>query len=92
VLTFVVLRMGGSALKTEGGVQSAAVAFGASLVHAVIATVVFGFFTGSGIRLDLAPLLWSALGTALAAPLVFSLLRRLDANFLHSDVNAGGMR
>lgn len=92
VLTFVVLRMGGSALKTEGGVQSAVVAFGASLLHALIATVVFGFGTGSGIHLGLAPLLWSALGTALAAPMVFSILRRLDANFLHSDVNAGGIR
>ena len=92
VLTFVLLRMGGSALKTEGGVQSAAVAFGASLVHGLIAAVVFGFFTGTGIHLSTAPMLWSALGTALAAPLVFSILRRLDTNFLHTDVNAGGMR
>ena len=92
VLTFVLLRMGGSALKTEGGLQSAAVAFGASLVHGLVAMVVFGFFTGSGIHLVIAPMLWSALGTALAAPVVFAILRRLDLNFLHSDVNAGGMR
>ena len=92
VLTFVVLRMGGSALKTEGGAQSAAVAFGASLVHSLIATVVFGAFTGAGFHLEIASMLWSALGTAVAAPVVFFILRRLDAGFLHSDVNSGGIR
>jgi rod shape-determining protein MreD len=92
VLTFVVLRMGGSALKTEGGAQSVAVAFGASLVHSLIATVVFGFFTGAGFHLEIAPLLWSALGTACAAPMVFYILRRLDAGFLPADTAAGGVR
>ena len=82
VLTFVVLRIAGSALKTEGGAQSAAVAFGASMVHSLIATAVFGFFTGAGFHLEVPPLLWSAFGTALAAPIVFSILRRLDAGFL----------
>ena len=90
VLTFVVLRLGGSALKTEGGIQSAAVAFGASLVHSLIATLVFGFFTGAGFHLEIGPLLWSALGTAIAAPIVFAILRRLDAGFLPLD--AGGLR
>jgi rod shape-determining protein MreD len=85
VLTFVVLRLAGSALKTEGGVQSAAVAFGASMVHSLIATLVFGSFTGAGMHLELAPLLWSAFGTALAAPFVFWILRRLDAGFLHAE-------
>jgi rod shape-determining protein MreD len=89
VLTFVVLRLGGSALKTEGGLQSAAVAFGASLVHSLIATAVFGFFTGAGFHLEFAPLLWSAAGTASAAPVVFFILRRLDAGFLHADT--GGL-
>ncbi len=89
VLTFVVLRLGGSALKTEGGVQSAAVAFGASVLHSVIATLVFGSFTGAGFHFELAPLLWSALGTGIAAPFVFSILRRLDAGFLHADT--GGL-
>lgn len=91
VLTFVVLRVAGSALKTEGGAQSAAVAFGASLVHSLIATAVFGFFTGAGFHLEFQPLLWSAFGTALAAPLVFLLLRRLDANFLRAE-ESGGLR
>ncbi len=89
VLTFVVLRLGGSALKTEGGPQSAAVAFGASVVHSLIATLVLGFFTGAGFHLELGPLLWSAAGTALSAPLVFLILRRLDAGFLHADT--GGL-
>lgn len=89
VLTFVVLRLAGSALKTEGGVQSAAVAFGASMVHSVIASAVFGFFTGAGFHFELAATLWSAMGTALAAPAVFYLLRRLDARLMHLE--AGGV-
>lgn len=89
VLTFVVLRIGGSALKTEGGLQSAAVAFGASVVHSLIATAVLGFFTGAGFHLGLSTLIWCALGTASAAPLVFYVLRRLDAGFLH--VETGGL-
>lgn len=92
VLTFVVLRTAGAALKTEGGLQSAAVAFGASLVHSLIATLVFGFFTGAGFHLEPSQLLWSALGTACAAPLVFFLLRRLDAGFLHPESAPGRLR
>src|SRR3954468_24641381 len=42
VLTFIVLRLAGSALKPEGGLQSAAVALGGSLIHSVIAALVFG--------------------------------------------------
>ena len=90
VLTFVVLRLGGSALKTEGGIQSALVAFGASLVHSLIATLVFGSFTGAGFHYEIGPMLWSAAGTAVAAPIVFSILRRVDAGFLHADT--GGLR
>jgi rod shape-determining protein MreD len=82
VLTFVVLRTVGSGLKTEGGAQSAVVAFGASIVHSVIATLVFGFFTGAGFHWEVRALLWSAFGTAVAAPVVFAVLRRLDAGFL----------
>ncbi|HUJ28982.1 MAG TPA: rod shape-determining protein MreD [Myxococcales bacterium] len=91
VLTFVVLRIAGSGLKTEGGAQSAVVAFGASLVHALIAAAVFGFFTGTGVHFAPVPMLWSAFGTALAAPLVFLLLRRLDSNFVHAE-ESGGLR
>ncbi|MCA1829509.1 MAG: rod shape-determining protein MreD [Myxococcales bacterium] len=89
VLTFIVVRLGGSALKTEGGIQSAAVAFGASLIHSIIATLVFGFFTGAGMHFEFGPLIWSAVGTAIAAPIVFSILRRLDSGFLHVD--GGGL-
>jgi rod shape-determining protein MreD len=92
VFTFVVLRMGGSALKTEGGAQSSAVAFGASLIHSLVATVVFGFFTGAGFHLEIPPLLWSAVGTAVAAPMVFLILRRLDAGFLNEGAAAGRLR
>jgi rod shape-determining protein MreD len=92
VLTFVVLRIAGSALKTEGGIQSAAVAFGASLVHSLLATMLIGFFTGAGLHLQISPLLWSAFGTALAAPLVFSVLRRLDEGLVQRDTSVGGIR
>lgn len=85
VLTFVVVRIAGAALKTEGGVQSALVAFGASMVHSLIATMVFGFFTGAGFHLEMATLLWSAFGTALAAPFVFAILGRVDAAFRHGE-------
>ena len=89
VLTFTVLRMVGSGLKTEGGAQSAVVAFGTSVAHAVLATVVFGFFTGAGIHLQVWAIFWSALGTGLLAPLVFAVLRRLDSGFFNAEVNAG---
>jgi rod shape-determining protein MreD len=92
VLTFVVVRTAGAALRTEGGIQSAAVAFGASLGHSLVATLVFGSFTGAGFHLELSPLLWSAFGTALAAPLVFAVLRRVDAGFLHGEEAPGGLR
>ena len=81
VLTFVVVRMAGSALKTEGGVQSAAIAFGASVIHSIVASMLFGFVLGVGFHLELAPLLWSAFGTALAAPFVFAILGKLDSGF-----------
>ena len=85
VLTFVVVRTAGSALRTDGGAQSAAVAFGASLVHSVLATLLFGFFTGAGFHLGIPQLLWSALGTALAAPFVFFVLKKLDSIFLPTE-------
>jgi rod shape-determining protein MreD len=85
VLTFVVLRTAGSGLKTEGGAQSAVVAFGATLIHSLVAAMVFGFFTGAGVHVQTSPLLWSALGTGLLAPFIFAILRRLDAGFLHVE-------
>lgn len=86
VLTFVVVRTTGSALKTEGGFQSAAIAFAASLVHSALATVLLSFV--GGFSLQVSPLLWSALGTAIAAPFVFYVLRRIDAGFLHAERGA----
>jgi hypothetical protein len=37
-------------------------------------------------------MIWSAFGTALAAPLVFAVLRRVDANFIHGEEAPGGLR
>jgi len=91
VLTFVVVRTAGAALRTEGGIQSAAIAFGASLGHSLLATLVFGAFTGAGLHFEVGPMLWSAFGTALAAPFVFAVLRRVDATFAHAD-EARGLR
>jgi rod shape-determining protein MreD len=91
VLTFVVVRTAGAALRTEGGIQSAAIAFGASLGHSLLATLVFGAFTGAGLHFEVGPMLWSAFGTALAAPFVFAVLRRVDAAFAHAD-EARGLR
>ena len=88
VLTFVVVRTTGSALKTEGGLQSAAIAFAASLVHSAVAAVLLGFVVGGSFSFQVSPLLWSALGTAVAAPFVFSVLRRIDAGFLHAERGA----
>ena len=85
VLTFVVVRTGGAALKTEGGAQSAVVAFGASLIHSLLASLLFGFFAGAGFTLQFGPLLWSAFGTALAAPFVFGILSRMDKGFLQGE-------
>src|SRR2546423_3028239 len=92
VLPSVVLRTAGAALRTEGGIQSAAVAFGASLGHSLLATLVFGFFTGAGLHFELAPMMWSAFGTAIAAPFVFAALRRVDASFQHGEEAPGGFR
>lgn len=85
VLTFVVTRTAGSALRTEGGVQSAAIAFGASLIHSALAALMLSFVVGGSLTLQIAPLLWSALGTAIAAPAVFFALRRIDSAFLPAE-------
>jgi rod shape-determining protein MreD len=87
VFTFAVVRIGGNALKTEGGVQSMGVAFVASLIHSTLAGVLFYFVSpgSEGLVLKLPPLLWSAVATACAAPFVFFILRRLDKGFVPAD-------
>lgn len=87
VLTFVVVRLAGSAIKTDGGIQSAVVAFAASLIHSSLAAVLFYFVApgSQGVLLQFVPLFWSALATAIAAPAVFSVLRRLDAKLVPAD-------
>ena len=41
---------------------------------------------------ELAPMMWSAFGTAIAAPFVFAALRRVDASFQHGEEAPGGLR
>jgi rod shape-determining protein MreD len=91
VLTFVVVRIGGSAFKTDGGIQSAGVAFVASFIHSTLAAVLFYFVApgSEGLLLQFAPLFWSALGTAIAAPAVFYVLRRVDAGLLPAEGASG---
>jgi rod shape-determining protein MreD len=87
VFTFIVVRVVGSAFKTDGGLQSAAIAAVASLIHSTLAAVLFYFVApgSEGLVLQFAPLFWSAIATAAAAPLVFSVLRRVDAHFLPAE-------
>ena len=86
VLTWLVVRLGARGLRSEGGVSSAAVAFGTSLVHSLFAASLFYLVVPApaefGWRLGTA--VPSALMTGLAAPVVFGLLRRIDALFLPS--------
>ena len=85
VFTFVVLRTLGSGLRTESAAQTALVAFGTAVVHSVLASVMLGLFTGTGIHVQAGPLLWSAGSTALLAPFVIAFLRRLDALFVRVE-------
>jgi len=71
VFTFAVVRIGANAIKTDGGIQSMGVGFVAP--------------GSEGLVLKFPPLLWSALATAIAAPFVFFVLRRLDKGFLPLD-------
>ena len=87
VFTFAVVRIGANAIKTDGGIQSMGVAFVASLVHSTLAAFLFYFVSpgSEGLVLQFPPLLWSALATAVAAPFVFFVLRRLDKGFVPAD-------
>jgi len=89
VLTFVIVRVTGSAFRAEGGIQAAAVAFVASLVHALLATLIFKvLFTGSGFGLH-ASWFWSALATGLGAIPIFAVLKRLDVSLLPAGETLG---
>jgi rod shape-determining protein MreD len=84
VLTWAVVRFTARGLRSDGGPLSALIAFGASLVHSLLAAALFyavapapADFTW---RVDAA--LPSAAMTAAAAPIVFGVLRRIDALFL----------
>ena len=85
VLTWVVVRFTARGLKSEGGPLSALIAFGASLAHSVLASILFYFVApGSELSWHLGAALPSAVLTAAAAPVVFGLLRRIDALFIPS--------
>jgi len=87
VLTFAVVRIGANAIRTDGGIQSMGVGFAASVVHSTLAACLFYFVApgSEGIVLKFPPLIWSALATAVAAPFVFFVLRRLDKGFVPAD-------
>ena len=89
VLTFVIVRLTASAFRADGGIQAAGVAFLASLVHALLATLIFKLlFTGSTITLQLSWLL-SAFATGLCAIPIFAILRRLDLGLLPAGETLG---
>jgi rod shape-determining protein MreD len=89
VLTFVIVRVTGSAFRAEGGVQAAAVAFGASLVYTLLATIIFRIlFAGSKFAIHV-NWLASAFATGLGAIFIFAILRRLDASLLPAGETLG---
>lgn len=83
VLTFVVVRTSDSVVRAEGGLRAAVVAFVVSLAHAVLAAVLFLLLVPGQTALNL-QLSWigSALATAVGAPFVFLVLKRIDESFL----------
>ncbi len=89
VLTWAIVRLSARGLRSEGGALSALIAFGASLIHSLAAAGLFFLVAPApadlGWRFSAA--LPSALMTAAAAPIVFGLLRRIDALFLPSGGN-----
>jgi len=89
VLTFVIVRTTASAFRADGGLQAGALAFVASLVHALFATLIFKLlFSGSSLALH-ASWLWSAFATGLGAMPIFALLRRLDESLLPAGETLG---
>jgi rod shape-determining protein MreD len=87
VLTFVVVRLTGSAFKSEAGPQIAVLAFFASLAHSLVASALFRFVIPGerALLLHVSGAIWSAVATGLGALLVFAVLRRIDAGFLHGE-------
>lgn len=98
VLTWAVVRVTARGLRSEGGPLSALIAFGTCLVHSLLAAGLFYFVAPPPTEFawTLGGALPSALMTAAFAPLVFGVLRRIDALFIptgsHSDPLPKGMR
>ena len=89
VLTWAVVRFAARGLRSEGGALSALIAFGASLAHSLCAATLFYWVAPAPADFGwhLGGALPSALLTAAAAPIVFGLLRRIDALFIPSNGN-----
>ncbi len=89
VLTFVIVRTTASAFRADGGLEAAALAFVASLIHALFATLLFKLlFSDSSLSLHIA-WLGSAFATGLGAMPIFALLRRLDESLLPAGETLG---
>jgi len=84
MLTWVVVRLTARGLRSDGGPLSAAIAFGASLVHSLLAAGLFFLVAPAPAELSWGPAaaLLSALMTGAAAPVIFGVLRRIDAHFI----------
>jgi rod shape-determining protein MreD len=92
VITFVAVRSAGGGLKSDGGLSAAAIAFGASLLHALFASLLFRLLI-PGSSSSLQPgLLWSAVATGLGAVPTFAVLRAIDARFVPAADPFGGPR
>lgn len=86
VVAFLALRLGFSAFKTDRGPRVAVLGFGASLVHSLLASVLYrSVLRGTVFKVHLASELWSAAATGLGALLVFAVLRRIDEGFLQGE-------
>jgi rod shape-determining protein MreD len=86
VLTWAIVRVAARGLRSDGGALSALIAFGASLIHSLCAATLFYLVAPAPANFDwhLPAVLPSALMTGAFAPIVFGLLRRIDALFIPS--------
>lgn len=86
VLTWLVVRISARGLRSDGGPLSAIIAFVACIVHSLLAAGVFYLVAPAPAEFHFAigAALLAALMTALAAPIVFGVLRRIDSLFIPS--------
>jgi rod shape-determining protein MreD len=89
VVTWAVVRVSARGLRSDGGISSALVAFATSIVHSLMAAALFYVVMPKPAELNwrIGIALPSAVMTAVAAPIVFGLLRRIDALFIPTGGN-----